>query len=478
MKSYGQDVSTAILNESLFDIASQESIPNGIAFNTDGTKMFIVGALNSSVVEYTLGTSFDVSTAVYGGLNQEFSVKAQESVPNGIVFNNDGSKMFIVGSSDNSVVEYVLDVAFDVSTAVYLGIETEFSVSDQETIPFGIAFNTDGTKMFIVGLSRDSVIEYALGTAFTVSTAVYSGIGEEFYIGGQELAPRELLFNADGTKMFVIGTTDDRVVEYVLDVAFDVSTAAYTGASEEYDLNDQEPNPKALFFNTDGSKMFIVGNSQKTVFEYTIAPSSNIAQVRFVEGTTGTAADTQVTTNNYSTGDDIIIRVEYDGPVAVAGGSPYIALPSLNKNTTYVFTSGQSLFFSHTLVDGDETTNLTAAPIISLNQATSTIKDDQAIDASLDIRSLVVPKDKALSIEDNEFNSSIRMYPNPVTSELNIRLKTGDKLKSVQISNVLGEAILTTRNNEINISSLPAGIYFLKLENTEGKAGVRKIIKE
>jgi hypothetical protein len=45
-------------------------------------------------------------------------------------------------------------VGFDVSTAVFVD---SFSVSAQETSPQGIAFNTDGTKMFIVGFNGDDV---------------------------------------------------------------------------------------------------------------------------------------------------------------------------------------------------------------------------------------------------------------------------------------------------------------------------------
>jgi hypothetical protein len=37
----------------------------------------------------------------------------------------------------------------------------------------GIAFNTDGTKMFIVGDTGDDVNEYALSTAFDVSVQAY-----------------------------------------------------------------------------------------------------------------------------------------------------------------------------------------------------------------------------------------------------------------------------------------------------------------
>ncbi len=93
--------------------------------------------------EYSLSTGFDVSTASYV---QNFSVSAQETGPTGMSFNNDGTKMFIVGySGGRSVNEYSLSTAFDVSTATYV---QNFYVGAQETDPSGITFNNDGTKMF------------------------------------------------------------------------------------------------------------------------------------------------------------------------------------------------------------------------------------------------------------------------------------------------------------------------------------------
>ena len=53
-----------------------------------------LGLMAMSVNEYTLTTGFDVSSASY---SQNFSVASQETAPSGIAFNTDGTKMFIVG---------------------------------------------------------------------------------------------------------------------------------------------------------------------------------------------------------------------------------------------------------------------------------------------------------------------------------------------------------------------------------------------
>jgi len=70
-----------------FVVSSQESGPQGLAFNTDGTKMFVMGYDGDDVNEYTLSTGFDVSTASFV---DSFDVSSQDTVPSGLAFNTDG----------------------------------------------------------------------------------------------------------------------------------------------------------------------------------------------------------------------------------------------------------------------------------------------------------------------------------------------------------------------------------------------------
>ena len=160
--------------------------------------------------EYNLSTAFDISTATYV---QNFSVASQEDVPTDVKFNNDGTKMYVIGVSGDDVNEYSLSTAFDVSTASYVQL---FSVASQETAPTGLTFNNDGTKMYVIGNTGDDVNEYNLSTAFDISTASYV---QRFIVSSQETTPLGIAFSNDGTKMFVIGQTGDDVNEYNLSLS-------------------------------------------------------------------------------------------------------------------------------------------------------------------------------------------------------------------------------------------------------------------
>ena len=91
-------------NNVSFDVSGQDIQSRGISFNTTGSKMYMVGDSNDSVFQYTLSTPFDLSTASYNSVS--FSVAGQDTQPVSIAFNNDGSKMYMVGDSNDSVFQY------------------------------------------------------------------------------------------------------------------------------------------------------------------------------------------------------------------------------------------------------------------------------------------------------------------------------------------------------------------------------------
>jgi hypothetical protein len=221
---------------SAFNIGSQTTGATGIAFNTDGLKMFIVGeGGNDKVYEYTLtenfvtngtGTGYGLSTGTT--FVDAFDVSSQDNSPQGIAFSPDGLKMFIVGDQNDSVFQYTLSENFDVSTAFYadkkLDVDATVTASGgkNEDSPQGIAFSPDGLKMFIAGKERKSVHEFNLSENFDVSTAFYA---DTFDVSGAETKPREIAFDHSGRYMFILGTQGNDVTVYKLSENFDVSTA-------------------------------------------------------------------------------------------------------------------------------------------------------------------------------------------------------------------------------------------------------------
>jgi len=66
----------------------------------------------------------------------------------------------MVGINTYSVHQYSLSTGFDLSTASYDSVS--FSVQSQDTSPLGIAFNTTGTKMYMVGYNPLTIFQYSV----------------------------------------------------------------------------------------------------------------------------------------------------------------------------------------------------------------------------------------------------------------------------------------------------------------------------
>jgi sugar lactone lactonase YvrE len=136
-------------------VSGQDSYFRDVAFNGDGTKMFVAGQQNENIYSYNLSTAYDIGTASY---NQNFDVSGQDGSPRGVTFNGDGTKMFVMGLENENVYSYDVSTAYDISTASY---NQKFDVSGQDGQPTGVTFNGDGSKMFVVGYSTAAVYQYS-----------------------------------------------------------------------------------------------------------------------------------------------------------------------------------------------------------------------------------------------------------------------------------------------------------------------------
>ena len=96
---------------------------------------------------------------------------------------------------------------------------------------------------------------------------------------------------------------------------------------------------------------------------------------------------------------------------------------------------------------------------------------------TVDIDNVKVVAD-ALATE-NFVTSNFSVYPNPATSVVNINAKNNSiVINSIQLTDINGRTVKTVKGmtNQINISELNAGVYFLKIATDQG-TGTTKIIK-
>ena len=436
---------------------SGETTPRYLAFNTDGTKMFIVGGTKDRLLEYTLTTGFDFSTLSYAGHSERFNLHSYDatgdSQPRGIAFNNDGTKMFVIGNSADEVNEYHLAIAFDISTASFDSrIDITATVGGA---PNGLAFSADGTKMFITSNSSVNIFVFDLTTGFDVSTALFDN--SESLSGYSGSSFRGITFNPDGTKMFVVSnsgsksSTDEKINEFNLTTGFEVTTSSFVTS---FDVASYEIDPQGIVFNTDGSTMYVLGTKGDDVNEFTLPSEfsleSSIVPIELLH------FDARILDNNtvYITWQTVSeVNNDYFTIERSTNGLEW-------EELTTVDGSGNSLILlNYKFIDSN--------PFIGVSYYRLKQIDYNGI---FDYSKVIV-----VNIKINQ-DSEVLMYPNPMVDQITI---VADNVELIQIGifnfigqNVVSSVKIIAKNGtslKIDVSNLIPGIYIIKTENTVSK---------
>src|SRR5690606_13723830 len=87
---------------------------------------------------------------------------SEEPLATDMIFNNEGTVLYVVGTEHRNVYAYTLSTPYDLSTASF--DEIALSVISQENAPTAMLFNDDGTVFYLMGLEDDDINAYNVGT--------------------------------------------------------------------------------------------------------------------------------------------------------------------------------------------------------------------------------------------------------------------------------------------------------------------------
>ena len=249
----------------ILDINPPESNPTGITFKPDGTRIFTLGYTRNRVQQYDLSTAWDLTSAGSATESEYLVQNNLSSTQEDFFIDSSGTRMYVLSRGSDSIGQFTLNTAWEISDITFVqdvhlnstglsGGVAGFVTG--ETEPAGLTFKPDGTILYIVGYSQDKVHQIPLSTAWDIST---HGTITELSISPANTS-QAIQFSSDGKEMYILDYSLDGIAHFTLSTAWDVTTANLTAQSVPF-TRMYEATPTGLYYRDDLSKCFIVGRS-------------------------------------------------------------------------------------------------------------------------------------------------------------------------------------------------------------------------
>lgn len=254
--------------DSVSSDTSAENSPTGMFFRPNGLSVYIVGFANETVYQYDLSAAWDLSTKS-STPDDSYSVATETGgLAGGLCFSSDGTKMYVAsGNGTNPEVhQWTLTTAWDLSGTVTFNHSTIYIASGT---PRSIRFNSGGTKMLLLDTLNDDIYEFSL-TAWDASTI---SLVDTYDIGtnGGNFNGSGLAFKTDGKEMYVTngpaGSTDD-ITQYTLTTGWDLSTASLT--TQILLVGDVDSLAGDIYWKDDGTKLYFIGSTNDDIYQYSV----------------------------------------------------------------------------------------------------------------------------------------------------------------------------------------------------------------
>jgi len=224
------------------------------------------GPANSIISQHSLASPNDMSSAVADNIS--FNISSQINDASGIHTDETGTILIILDNNSNTIHKYTMSTPWLITSAVYSGDFFTFDDDDHMDMK-AIFFDPTGTILYIINNNgNDEIHQHTLGTAWTLSTVNIPFVSLPQRRNWQGTG---LVLGDSGTKIYICGNTSNRVEQFDLSVAYDISDVVSTQFLSLQFVSDRV---ESIALSATGDKLFVYGDGD--IRTYALATNWNV----------------------------------------------------------------------------------------------------------------------------------------------------------------------------------------------------------
>ena len=237
--------------------------PRAVGVSPDGSKVFVTGQSNTSASSDYATVAYDAATGMqlwakrYNGPANFFDGA------NALGVSPDGSTVFVTGQSDGSVGFEYATIAYDAATGTQQWVSRFKGPTGLGNVANALGVSPDGSRVFVTG-----------GSAGTGTESDYATVAYDAATGTQQWVTRyngpasrldqanALGVSTDGSRVFVTGESIGSGSDFdYASVAYDATTGTELWVRRFNGPANQGDIAHALGVSPDGSRVFVTGES-------------------------------------------------------------------------------------------------------------------------------------------------------------------------------------------------------------------------
>ena len=270
------------------DISSDTDDLRGIFIKPDGTRVYVTNDKDNddqSVIEYSLTTPFDISTAVKISdtpltIEESGGTEVMDN-PHAIVFKTDGTEMYVIrsdGTSGNnvSIEQFTLSTPWNTSTLSWTARTALRAGCTTSIQSRGISFKPDGTRVFVGNEGNNIIAQYDLTTPWDITSMTNQQCSGS--IQSDESSLRNIQLSSDGNFLYVGGNSGDDINKYSLSSPYNITSITL---KTSYSIVSQTGNMRGFIFSSNFTKLYVTGDDgsssgDNVIYEYSLACAGTI----------------------------------------------------------------------------------------------------------------------------------------------------------------------------------------------------------